>query len=189
VKQLFVAVPLPADARDEVVALVDGIREAKADTGVRWVRMDGLHLTLRFLGPTDDERVAGVASAVVNAAEAANPFRIKVSGAGAFPSATRPRAVWLGIGEGAEELEAIARSLQEPLAELGWAPDTRPFRAHLTLARTDGARGGPATVRALEAAASGFEVGFTADRLVLFESLTGRGPARYEPVAEAALSS
>jgi RNA 2',3'-cyclic 3'-phosphodiesterase len=188
VKQLFIAVPLPAEARDEVVALVDGVRAGQTDTGVRWVRMDGLHLTVRFLGPTADERVDDVAAAVVQAAATARPFPIRISGAGAFPSPSRPRALWLGIGDGVEDLGAVARSLEAPLNAAGWPPDPRPFRAHLTLARTDGARGGPATVRALEAAASGFEVGFTADRLVLFESLTGRGPARYEPVSEAALA-
>ena len=183
-KRLFVAVPLPTAARDAVVALVDQVRAANVDGGVRWVRMDGLHLTLRFLGPTEEERVGGVASAVAGAASEGRPFEVRIGGAGAFPSATRPRALWLAIGQGAEGLEEIARSLEAPLAALGWPPDERPFRAHLTLARTDGARGGPATVRALVEAAAAFEVGFSAERLVLFESLTGGGPARYEPVLD-----
>lgn len=184
-KRLFVAVPLSEAARDAVVALVERVRAANVDGGVRWVRMDGLHLTVRFLGPTEDDRVAGVASAVADAAARARPFEVRIGSAGAFPSATRPRALWLGIGEGADGLEAIARSLESPFAALGWPPDDRPFRAHLTLARTDGARGGPATVRALVEAGAAFEVAFSAERLVLFESLTGGGPARYEPVLDA----
>ena len=100
--RLFVAVPLPDPARSAVEELVAPIA---ASTGsgartIRWVRMDGLHLTLRFLGPTSVERAAAVEAAVRSAAAGQRPFRVVIHGAGAFPSLTRPRALWLGLVEG-----------------------------------------------------------------------------------------
>lgn len=197
-RRLFVAVPLPTPVRDEVVALVERVRaevrppadpgESTAAHEVRWVRMDGLHLTLRFLGPTPDEKMPAIVEAMRRACRGLAPFDVELAGAGAFPSPDRPRVLWLGITRGAEPLSGLAGSLEEGLASVGWPRDERPFRPHLSLARSDGVRAGPATVRALVRLAAGFRVAWRADRLVLFESLTGHGPARYEPVEEVALT-
>lgn len=186
-KRLFIAIPVPDDVRAAVEAIVEMVRAGNGNNGVRWVRMDGLHVTIRFLGPTPDEKVPAVAALLEPIAHAATPFSIRLAGAGAFPSARRPRALWLGIGDGVGELAALQGAFQKPLAALGWPPDDRPFRGHLTLARSDGARGGPAAAAGLATASAGFEATFTADRIVLFESITGHGPARYEPVAQAPL--
>jgi 2'-5' RNA ligase len=181
---LFVAVPIPTPARDRVAALVATLPVPGDARPVRWVRFDGLHLTLRFLGPTPDERIAAVDAAMTTASAGEQPFRVALGGAGAFPSMRRPRAIWLGVVAGVADLSRIAKRLEDALVQAGWARDERPFRAHLTLARSDGVRAGPATASALVAAAETFQTDFEVDRLVLFESHTGGGPARYEPLAE-----
>jgi 2'-5' RNA ligase len=77
--------------------------------------------------------------------------------------------------------------LNERLAPLGWPPDDRPFAPHLTLARTDGVPGADERARHLEEAARDLRLSWGADRLVLYKSIVGRGPTRYEAVAEALL--
>jgi RNA 2',3'-cyclic 3'-phosphodiesterase len=184
-----VAVPTPAGVRDAVAELVDSVRAgANPDKrDVRWVRLEGLHLTLRFLGPTAEEGIPDVAAAVDRAAAAIEPFDVAIGGAGAFPSVARPRALWLGVTAGADELGAAARTLDDRLAEVDWSRDERAYRAHLTLARSDGVRAGPEVARRLIAAAENFETRFQAESLVLFESISGGGPARYEPLHQARL--
>jgi 2'-5' RNA ligase len=178
--RLFVAVPLAEDARGEVSELVETIRAGEPPgRGVRWVRLDGLHLTLRFLGPTDEGRVAALAGAIERAAAGAKPFMIRIAGADAFPPVGRPRTLWLDIAAGGEELAALASRLDDELAAAGWDRERRPFRAHLTLARADGVRAGPATVAALRTAAATIAIDSPIDRIVLFESITGGGRARY----------
>ena len=98
----------------------------------------------------------------------------------------RPRAIWLGIGPGDVELAGLTARLGEELARRGWPVDDRPFRPHLTLARSDGIAAGGETARRLIAAAADLDVAWTVDRLILFESVTGGGPARYVPLHEAA---
>lgn len=183
--RLFFAVPLAEEARASVARLVGDV-QATADaaaqgqrSAVRWVRMDGLHVTLRFLGPTPEDKVAELGAIVDGTAAAVAPFRVSIRGSGAFPSARRPRTLWLGIDEGSADLAALAGRLSDGLAKAGWPTDDRPFRAHLTLARADGRREGPAVANLLAARTDGFETGFQADQLVLFESVTGGGPARY----------
>jgi 2'-5' RNA ligase len=186
--RLFVAVPLTDDATAAVAAVVDSIRAGEPEgRGVRWVRLEGLHLTLRFLGPTPDDRVADLAAAVESVARDAEPFTITIRGAGSFPPTGRPRTIWLDIRDGVESLEGLASSLDDRLAGLGWDRDRRPFRAHLTLARADGVRAGPATVAALTAAAADLAIESRIDRIILFESITGSGRARYVERAASAL--
>jgi RNA 2',3'-cyclic 3'-phosphodiesterase len=186
--RLFVAVPLGEEARSAVVDLVERIRATEPEgRGVRWVRLEGLHVTLRFLGPTPETRVADVAAAVAQAAPASSPFSIRISGAGSFPPVGRPRTLWLDIEDGTEQLQDLAGRLDDALAGVGWEREGRPFRAHLTLARADGVRAGPATVAALKAAASDLTIDSPIDRLVLFESVTGSGRARYVERATAPL--
>jgi 2'-5' RNA ligase len=191
--RLFVAVPLAEEARASVARLVEDVQAGadavarKQRSAVRWVRMDGLHVTLRFLGPTDEARVVDLAAIVEDVAGSIGPFQVSIRGSGAFPSPRRPRTLWLGIDDGATELAALATNLSAGLAEAGWPADERPFRAHLTLARADGRREGPTVANLLAARAAEFETAFPADRLVLFESVTGGGPARYIARHEASL--
>lgn len=200
--RLFVAVPLPEPTCEAIGSVVDEVRErlAAADADgaargeapggrVRWVRMDGLHLTLRFLGGTAEEHLGALSRAVDAAADETSAFEVAIDGAGAFPSPARPRALWLAIVEGIDALADLARQLDEAVVREGWPHDDRPFRAHLTLARTDGVRAGPLAARELTVAATDLNERFVADRIVLFRSHLGGGPARYEPLHEAALGA
>jgi RNA 2',3'-cyclic 3'-phosphodiesterase len=184
-RRLFVAAPIEDEAAATIAALVERVRSQGVPNGgrdVRWVRLDGLHLTLRFIGPTPENRIAAAAEATRAAASTHAPFDVVIGRAGAFPSRGRPRALWLDILAGAPELSAVASSVNAALQRAGWEPDDRPLRAHLTLARSDGVRAGAAIASRLVEAAAGIDVRFRADRIVLFESLTGGGPARYEPL-------
>jgi 2'-5' RNA ligase len=183
---LFVGVPLPDDAMTAVADIVDDIRAQGLPAGardVRWVRLDGLHLTLRFLGPTPEILIGPTADAVATAAAAADgPIRLELMGAGSFPRAARPRTLWVGVGGDTEALARLAAVTEAALVAAGWAPDDRPFRPHLTLARSDGVSVGPLVAGRLSAAMAGRTIPCPVDRLGLFESVTGGGPARYVPL-------
>ena len=145
-----------------------------------------MHLTLRFLGEVDPGIVAALDAPFAAAARATPAPELAVRGAGAFPSATRPRVLWLGIEErrpgGA--LAGLAARLEGLARDAGLAPETRVFFPHVTLAR---ARSDHARIDGRDAIES---LGsFIAKDLVLFRSLLGPGGARYEalrryPLAE-----
>jgi len=187
--RLFFAVPVPEDARGTVGNLIDVVQREVGDgtARIRWVRVDGLHLTLRFLGPTPEDRVAPLADSADALAKIEAPFDVQLSGGGAFPSLARPRSLWVGVRDGADRLAKLADALTAAAGECGLVLDTRPFAPHLTIARTDGVRLGPMAARALEHAAEGLDVRFDVDRFVLYRSFLGGGPARYEAVHESIL--
>jgi len=190
-RRVFVAAPLPDEASAAVAELVERVRAEGVPGGgrdVRWVRLDGLHLTLRFLGPTLEDRVDEARMAVREAATGVRPFDLTLGGAGTFPTGAHPRALWLGVRDGAEELASLAAGVDRALVARGWPAEMRPFRAHLTLARADGVSAGAAIGARLEVLAATLRVAARADRIGLFESLTGGGPARYEPLEEARLA-
>ncbi len=122
------------------------------------------------------------------AARDRSSFDVTIRGAGAFPPVGRPRALWLGITEGAEALSAMATEVDRTLTDAGWSLDPKPFRPHLTLARADGVPAGAAIGRRLAEAAADLDLRFRVSTVGLFESLTGGGPARYVPVATADLT-
>jgi 2'-5' RNA ligase len=188
--RLFVAVPVPSHALVACRDLIEGVRGGPAGRGARWVRTENLHLTLRFLGATEPGLVPALAEALRAGVGTTPAFRVRLAGAGAFPSAARPRALWLGIQEGAAELAAIAAALEAPLAGLGWPPEGRPFRPHLTVARADAASiaDGARAAAALVAAAASWETAFDVDRVTLFRSHLRAGPPVYEPVVEVSLA-
>ena len=189
VLRLFFAVPVPDEARARVGQLIERVQASVGDgtARIRWVRVDGLHLTLRFLGPTQEAMVPPLQAGADALAGADTPFEVVLAGGGAFPSLARPRSLWVGVSEGADRLANLADGLTAAAGECGLALDTRPFTPHLTIARTDGVRLGPAAAHALEEAADGLDARFTVDRIVLFRSILGGGPARYEPLHEARL--
>lgn len=187
--RLFVAVPVAPHARAAVSALLAGVPPDSAGRRPAWVAGERLHLTLRFLGPADPGLVPRLGEAVTAVAAAGRPFPVELAGAGGFPSLARPRALWLGIVAGAPELGALAAALGEALEPLGWPPDHRAYRPHLTVARTDaiGPAAASASAVALAAAAADWRTAFTAEHVALYRSHLGHGPARYQPLVEAPL--
>lgn len=187
--RLFFAVPVPDAAKARIGELIERVQASVGDgtARVRWVDVDRLHLTLRFLGPTPEDRRGPLEAGADALASAGAPFEVTLAGGGAFPSLDRPRSLWLGVAAGADRLANLADGLTAMAGECGLVLDTRPFAAHLTIARTDGVRLGPVVARALEAAADGLDARFTVDRVILYQSLLGGGPARYEPLHEARL--
>lgn len=189
--RLFFGVPVPADARGRVGELMEHVQHGVGDgrARIRWVRVDGLHLTLRFLGPTPATLLQPLRTGADALARSDAPFEIRLSGGGAFPSLARPRSLWIGVREGADRLTRLADGLTAAAADCGLFLDTRPFAAHLTIARTDGVRLAPAAARVLEHAADGLDVRFAVDRIVLYRSILGKGPAQYEALHEAPLGA
>lgn len=136
--RLFVAVHLPTELTDRAAALLPAALPA-----LKRVRPELMHLTLAFLGWTPDERLDAVNEAARAAAAGHRAFDLTLSGAGRFPASGRPRVVWLGIGDGAGALAALADSVTAQLRERQLTFDDRPFAPHLTLARVRDEASGP----------------------------------------------
>jgi 2'-5' RNA ligase len=186
-RRLFVALEPPEPVRRRIAGASAALQRGAGASEVRWVAEENLHLTLQFLGAVPEERVEAVEKAVAQVAAAARPLSLEVKGAGGFPNARRPRVVWLGLSGDVPALGALVTDLGRRLTPLGFAPEARPFSAHLTLGRARDARGAPGLGGALAAAAQDDGIAWRAAELVLFEShLSPRGP-RYEAVQRAPL--
>ena len=129
----FVALVLPAELREAVAGHF--AREGRRVPGVRWVAAANLHLTLQFLGEVEAERISALREALEAAVSGHAAFRLGLRGAGAFPSAERPRVLWVGAGEGTAQASALGASVAAALAPLGFPAEERPFVPHLTVGR------------------------------------------------------
>ena len=166
--RLFFCVPLPEEAKAALVEQLRGLQREAGGAPLSWTKPEQLHFTLAFLGEQPEEAVPRLVRAAEPCA-GLRPFELSLRAAGGFPNARRPHVLWLGVGEGAAELQSLAAQLQAGLRSAGFALEDRPFRAHLTIARVKpgGERG---AARALEAAPKGEVARTRVDRLLLMQS-------------------
>jgi RNA 2',3'-cyclic 3'-phosphodiesterase len=178
--RLFVALDLPDEVRGK---LADAIHACKhsAPQGARWVRPEGVHITLKFIGHIEDARLAEFLGALANV-RSDSPIELDVRGIGFFPNAKRPRVMWCGI-MASPNLQQLAEKVESALEPLGVARESREFTPHLTLARINAT---PRQIAPLLAAAEGFaerEFGtMLATEFYLYESILQRGGAVYRKV-------
>jgi 2'-5' RNA ligase len=129
----FISIPLPPEIREAVRDFSGLIRPFCGNA--KWERTDKLHLTMKFLGDTDERLVPEILGAIGDAAALVPAFTLTVSGFGAFPAAHRPRILWIGCGDAGGSLLALHLRLEERLAALGFEREDRPFHPHVTIAR------------------------------------------------------
>jgi 2'-5' RNA ligase len=182
----FVAIDLAPDVRAAVARTQAALRAAAPRADVRWADATQFHLTLKFLGAVPDARVAAVSQAVDEAA-AVGPIAVAAGGLGGFPSLGRPRVLWVGIARGVAEIAALAAAVDRATAGLGFPPESRPFRGHLTVARVRSPRGLPALVEAVRAAGAPDFGAWTVSEVVLYESRLRPTGAVHVPVSRHAL--
>lgn len=182
--RLFVAVVPPEGALGELAAVVGRLR-GQGEDGVRWTGEEGWHLTLVFLGEVGEERVPELEERLGRAARRHPAHTVRLAGGGRFGTAV----LWAGVQGDVRALGRLAQSAQAAARRTGIEVDERPYRAHLTLART--VRGGPrADLRPYVAELEGFEGReWQVAELVLMRSRLGGGPARYERVGAWKLGS
>ncbi len=132
--RLFVACELPGEARDALATVQQLLRERGAD-GLRWVRPEGIHLTLKFLGQVQARRLEAIERALGRAVR--DPFRLSVRLArlGSFGGSAGLRVVWVGLEGDVQALTGLATRVERALEPMGFSRERRPFAAHLTLAR------------------------------------------------------
>ncbi|MBN2338548.1 MAG: RNA 2',3'-cyclic phosphodiesterase [Acidobacteria bacterium] len=134
----FIAIPLSAECRDTLGRMQQPLRETGAD--VRWVAVPSIHLTLKFLGEADSLAIPALARELRSEAGTSPPFRLRMRGLGAFPHPGNPRVLWCGLDGETGALNILQRRVEAASVRLGFAPDHRPFRPHLTLGRVMGKR-------------------------------------------------
>ena len=130
----FIAIGLT----DEIKAGLERLQaqlKSGGQTSIKWVDPYSIHLTLKFLGSVDGDKISPITAAMAEAVQGVTPFRLEVKGLGVFPSLRRVQVVWVGVGGEVDKLAYLQQRLESSLAGLGFAPENRRFTAHLTLAR------------------------------------------------------
>ena len=144
----FIAIEIPPSLRNLLENLQ---RDLKKDDGdVRWVRPEGIHLTLKFLGSIEKREVEKICQTLESIASACRPFELNFHGLGCFPGLRAPRVIWVGLDRGVESICLLQQAIEESLAQAGFAREERSFTPHLTIGRVRSQRGKETLIRAIE---------------------------------------
>jgi 2'-5' RNA ligase len=133
--RLFIAIPLPRSLLERLGDVQYRLQGKVPHRSVRWVRPEGIHLTLKFLGDTPRDRIPTIQEALTVVARNAPVCELTVEGLGCFPSPRRPRVLWVGVQEPAGRLKALWRAVEEAMMAIGYKPERHGFSPHLTLGR------------------------------------------------------
>ncbi|MGE0432672.1 MAG: RNA 2',3'-cyclic phosphodiesterase [Planctomycetota bacterium] len=187
--RLFIALQFSGGVKKNLTQLQAELRE-RMPTGWNWSDADMMHITLRFIGEVGPNDIVPVCDAVTAATDGIAPFEYKLEGIGVFPKPSAPRTLWAGLGGDTGPIVELNRRLEEAMLELGHRGEPKPFRPHVTLARS--VRGETIDEAALNAAIA--EVGSReiakvfAREVITFNSLLTRDGAVYEVMARAPLT-
>jgi 2'-5' RNA ligase len=171
--RLFIAVPLPKDTEQYLAEVIRALR--RPSDGIKWVDPRNIHLTLRFLGDTDPPLVPDIQKEILAVATHARVV-CSLGEIGAFPNLSRPRVIWVGLENNIDRLKQLASGIETGVRTIGFAPEDKPFKPHLTLGRVR--EDAPRVLLNLD----GVKVitkpdQVTLDRIVLYQStLTPQGP-------------
>ncbi|MBA7630502.1 RNA 2',3'-cyclic phosphodiesterase [subsurface metagenome] len=130
----FIAIELPDEVKQALAQLQAQLKTGKQPP-VKWVDPYSVHLTLKFLGNIAADKTGEITGAIEKAAQGVPPFQLEVKDLGVFPNFRRVRVVWVGISGEVAQLSQLQQRIESNLSPLGFAPESRPFTPHLTLAR------------------------------------------------------
>ncbi|HEY3311968.1 MAG TPA: RNA 2',3'-cyclic phosphodiesterase [Anaerolineales bacterium] len=186
----FIAIEIPTEIK-KTISVQTANLQREAGRAVRWVTSENTHLTLKFLGELSPANMELLTQALENECSLQVPFEISVRGVGCFPNSHRPRVIWVGLNS-PPDLERLQHRVEAAAARLGYAPEERPFSAHLTIGRVR-EQASQDEMKKIEAALAGLKIGelgrFTASTVTLFKSeLQPSGP-HYTPLFSAGLGN
>jgi len=164
----FIAIELPTETRSSLERITGTLKASAGD--VRWVKTGDIHLTLKFLGDVEEERIPEIGGCIEQCVKGITPLTVAERGQGAFPSDHSPQVIWIGAADESGSLSRMQRSLEDGLFRLGFKKEKRPFSPHLTLGRLKSPQGKDAVRRALAEFKNADCGSCTADAVCLFRS-------------------
>lgn len=132
--RVFVAVGISAKAREQLIGAVERIRQG-IPQGIQWANPDGMHLTLKFLGNIPSSGVGPLLDCLGPVAAGHSRFPLHLAGLGMFPNRRKPRVLWAGVDGDLNALDRLQQGAEDAINALGYPPEQRPFRPHITLGR------------------------------------------------------
>jgi len=179
--RLFIALNIPDELREVLRGVQSRLKPCPGS--ISMVRPANIHITLKFMGHTEEQRLSPLIEALYTVSASTRPFELHSGGLGAFPSMKSPRGLWVGMDE-SKELRALKEAMEGALLPAGFEKDKKAFRPHLTLCRIRS----KAAVKAMAAKAGPMKVekkvAFIVDRFVLYKSILNPSGARYEVIRE-----
>jgi 2'-5' RNA ligase len=177
--RLFIGLDPYEDVRERLERLLVHLR---AGAHLKWSAVYNLHVTLKFIGEWPDDKLPQL-EAALGAVPRREPIPADVKGLGWYPNPHHPRVFWVGVQAG-DPLAALVKDIEAQLGPLGIAGETRPYHAHLTLARIKE----PAPLQALRDAIAQLESvdygSFLVDRFYLYRSQPGSAGSIYTKLSE-----
>jgi len=146
--RLFIAIDTPATVKEEILATLGRLRESGAD--VRWEDPRKLHLTLKFLGETDEALLPAIGAAAGKVAALTPPLTVRYRGLGCFPARRDPRVIWIGMEEPSGLLDALQERCEQEMESLSFRREERTFHPHITIGRVRSQRNVRGLLRVLE---------------------------------------
>ncbi len=131
----FIAVNIPVEIKQNLQEEIGRLRALIRGESVRWVRSEGIHLTLKFLGEISNNSLEEIHQTLEREVRKHPNCTLSVGGFGCFPNRRRPRVLWIGITEDKGTLAQVQSSIHEKLVPLGFEKEGRSFHPHLTLGR------------------------------------------------------
>lgn len=182
----FIAIDLTPEIKAALETLIRKI--GKNAGGVKWVKAEAMHLTLKFLGDIPEDSAATVKAFLEKLAGARRPFPLRLKGTGTFPPGGKmsARVLWAGIQE-VPELMELQAALETECEKAGFPREERAFHPHLTLGRVRSSDGLEPVLRELERFKEADLGGMTVSALIFFQSVLGPSGPVYEVLAEAVL--
>ena len=133
----FVALSVPHAVAASIGEIQNTLKDRRFK--VKWVATDNLHLTLKFLGPTRTDKIPSIAQALTDAVAGILPLTLSARALGVFPGIRNPRVIWVGLDGDLDALAQVHHAVDNHLALIGFPPEKRSFKAHLTVGRVKGA--------------------------------------------------
>jgi 2'-5' RNA ligase len=147
-QRLFIAIDTPPEVKVAMSELQKKLRATGAD--VRWEPQEKFHLTLKFLGDTETDRVERISATLRETIFSLHAVSVVYSGIGFFPPRGIPRVVWIGMSDDGESLDRLHATVEAQCLALGFPPEDRQFHPHVTLGRVRSREGIGALRRSVE---------------------------------------
>ncbi len=176
----FVAIEIPKDIMSKIAELQSNLK--KLGERVSWTKSENIHLTLKFLGDTDEDLIDEIISQLKESAASVKPIQISIRTVGTFPNLKNPRVIWVGAESEQTQLIELASKIEAGMEKFGFKKENRPFSAHLTLGRVKDVKGIQPVMDKLKAYEN-FEAGsFLATEFLLIKSELHPTGAIYTPL-------